>query len=96
MMGIAFFVLLLFFLPTSVSDSSATTPASSDSDFPRFIIVIVIPAIIVPLIIALREDRAESTAKTKKAKRKPQYIHDASGESLEVVDDEDEISSRLS
>lgn len=92
--GIAFLVLLLFFLPTSVSvDSSDVAATSSDSNFPWIIFVAIIPAILLPVMLTLRKEQGEATHKTRKAKRKPQYIHDASGELLEVIDVDDESSS---
>lgn len=98
--GLAFLLLLGFFVLSYASvDSAATTGAtsSSDSSFPWVIFAAMIPVIIVPIMVATRRNQNAGPSKPKKEKRKPQYIHDASGEMLEIVeeDDEDGVSDSL-
>jgi len=96
--GLAFLLLLgLFVLNYASVNSAATTGAtssSSDSSFPWVIFAAMIPVIIVPIMVAARKNQNTAASKPKKEKRKPQYIRDASGEALEIIE-EDEVSDSL-
>ncbi len=94
--GVAFFVLLLFILPVGSRNGSGMGMMSGNqSSFPWIIFVVMIPAIIVPIMIAVREKQDNTPTKPKKEKRKPQYMHDASGENLEIIEEDEDSEQQV-